>query len=133
MLVKYVQKSNSLEFQDDISGRLKASRLLSLLIFCIGAIKLALLDWSHLTEYDYVFIILEVVFGYLVYVNFFRKTMHESLDVAQISYFKQATGMKSKAYFKLKNGRTRELFNMSSKKQRELVYKEVLKSGIAIK
>lgn len=133
MSVKFNEKKLSLEFQDDMKGRLKSSRILSLLIFCIGGIKLALIDWKNLTEYDFVFIFLELVFAYLIYNNFFVKTAASELIVSDVKFFKQATGMKSKAVFKLKNGKVRDIYNMSSKKQRELVKKEVLKAGITIK
>ncbi len=133
MSVKFNEKKLSLEFQDDMKGRLKSSRILSLLIFCIGGIKLALIDWKNLTEYDFVFIFLELVFAYLIYNNFFVKTAASELIVSDVKIFKQATGMKSKAVFKLKNGKVRDIYNMSSKKQRELVKKEVLKAGITIK
>lgn len=133
MSVKFNEKKLSLEFQDDMKGRLKSSRILSLLIFCIGGIKLALIDWRNLTEYDFVFIFLELVFAYLIYNNFFVKTAASELIVSDVKFFKQATGMKSKAVFKLKNGKVRDIYNMSSKKQRELVKKEVLKAGITIK
>lgn len=133
MSVKFNEKKLSLEFQDDMSGRLKSSRILSLLIFCIGGIKLALIDWRNLSEYDFVFIFLELVFAYLIYNNFLVKTAASELIAKDVKFFKQATGMKSKAVFKLKNGKVRDIYNMSSKKQRELVKKEVLKAGIIIK
>lgn len=133
MSVKFNEKNQRLEFQDDMSGRLKASRILSLLIFCIGGIKLILIDWKNLTEYDFVFIFLELVFAYLVYNNFFVKIFASELNVSDIKFFKQATGMKSKAVFKLKNGKVRDIYNMSSKKQREPIKTEVLKAGIVIR
>lgn len=133
MKLKFNEKNQTLEFYDDTKDRLKASRLLSLLILIIGGVKLFLINWKDITEFDFVFIFLELVFIYLVYSNYWVKTNSAEIKTADIRFFKAATGMKSKAYFKLKNGKVREVYNVSSKEQRELIRKEVLKSGVAMK
>lgn len=133
MLLKFNEKKQSLEFLDDMKGRLKASRMLSILIFVVGGIKLALIDWTNLSEYDFMFIFLEIVFAYLVYSNFLVKVSDAEIKVKDIKYFKPARGMKSKAVFKLKNGKVREVYNLSSKPNRERIKKEVLKAGVVIK
>lgn len=133
MLLKFKPETQELEIIDDLKGRLQASRLLSLLIFILGAVKLALLDWYMLTTYDFLFIFLEVIFIYLVVKNFGFKTARPLLAISDIRYYKSPNGLKSRGYFKLKNGRTRELYNLKTKKERDAVVKVVLQSGIALR
>lgn len=133
MDIQYNEKDKKILFKDDMKGRLLASRILASIVFIVGLGKMYLIEWKAVTAMDMVYIAIEVVFVYLLYKNYWVRTAADELHIEDVKFFKKATGMKTRAYFKLKNGREREVFQLKTTTDKEKIYKVVKKAGIEIR
>ncbi len=131
-MIEFKASEKQFIFKDDMKGRLMASRSLVSIIFVLGLAKLYLINWEQVETLDLVYIGIEVIFAYLLYKNFFIRTAKSFLNIEEISYFKNAEGLKTKAYFKLKNGKIRELYNLKTTSEKASLQQLVIKAGVKV-
>lgn len=131
-MVEYKETEKQFVFKDDMKGRLMASRSLVSIIFILGLVKLYLINWKQIETFDLIYIGIEVIFAYLLYKNFFLRTAVSSIHIKEIRYFKNAQGLKTKAYFKLKSGKIRELYNLKTATDKASLQQVVLKAGVRV-
>ncbi|MEC4114153.1 hypothetical protein [Myroides pelagicus] len=111
-MVKYNKETQQVEINDNYKGRLMSSRIMSVSILILGALKLYLADWSNPREMDYVFCVIVAVFLYLAYKNLFVNTAIEKIDKYNIKYVKLPKAMATKATIRLNNGKSRDVFGL---------------------
>ncbi|WP_430613112.1 hypothetical protein [Flavobacterium sp. JP2137] len=133
MKIIHHSQANTIEIQDDMKALLNAQRIVVSLVLIAATVKLFTIDWKNITEYDYLFVVIFGVFTYFFIKNFFLKTSQSIIAIDHISYLKKAKGIRSKAYLKLKNGKTREFSNISTRDEAIDIPAKMKKVGITIK
>lgn len=132
MTIEWKVTEKTVVIQDEMKGRLLALRIVSTIVLLAGAAKLSMLNWSQLVEFDYLFIIVELLFVYFCFVNFFVKTSKSVIPLSDIKYFRSSKGGRKKAYLKLKNQKTREFTTLTDPVKRQAIEQMFIKIGVKI-
>ncbi|MTG98522.1 MULTISPECIES: hypothetical protein [Myroides] len=131
-MIKYNKETKQLEIRDNYKGRLKSSRIMSVIILILGIVKLFLADWNKPREMDYVFCLIVALFVYLVYKNLFVNTAIDTIDKYNIKYVKMPKALATKATIKLNNGKSRDVFGLKQVSDRETFRKLLTDAKIRV-